>query len=287
MVSDRDLFLATGEDSGTAFTVDALDLASGASAPRTLTFVDDLGFLEVALSNSHVAVILGTAEVAAAAQGVLQSQALIIVDDPRWSFYTLFNSLAAAKPQPPVTRIDDSAAISPLAWIAPRGVVIGSGCVIEPFAALHSGVTLGNDVVVRAHAVIGSVGFEHKRTSRGVLSVTHDGGVTVGDRSEIGSHVNIAQGFARRETVLGREIRIDSMTHVAHGCQIDDQVFIAAGVTLSGSVTVGAGSWLGPGVVVKDQITIGREARVAIGALVLRDVPAKGRVAGHPARGQI
>lgn len=285
MVSDYELREATGEDPGLAFHVDAMDITSGRSAARILSFLDDPQYAESAIDNPHLAVLLTTPALARDVKWP-QRITVVAVDDPRWSFYTLANHLVKQRPELPRSVIHPSATVSPLAHIAERGVVVGPGCVIEPYAALYGGVALGENVVIRSHAVVGNIGFEHKRTSRGVLSVLHDGGVVVGRRTEIGSHCNVAQGFARRQTSIGDDVRIDSMTHIAHGCQIADETFIAAGVTISGSVVVGRRVWIGPGVTVRDQVSIGDDSRVAIGAVVLRDVAMGSRVAGNPARAQ-
>jgi UDP-3-O-[3-hydroxymyristoyl] glucosamine N-acyltransferase len=285
MLTHREFRAATGEDAGIAFEVDALDVTSGESAERIMSFLDDVAYLEDALQNPRLVALLTTPAIESATEWPDRIQVLA-VQDPRWAFYMLSNYDVANRPKPPESVVDESATVSPLAFIAERGVRVGPGCVVEPFAALYEGVTLDQGVIVRSHTVIGDIGFEHKRTSRGVLSVLHDGGVAIGARTEIGAHCNIAQGFLRRQTVIGADVRIDSMTHLAHGCLVGDEVFIAAGVTLSGSVTVGRAVWIGPGAVISNQVTIGDNARVAIGSLVLRNVTANTRVAGNPARAQ-
>lgn len=284
MITDNDLFEATGEDCGLPFSVDALDITSGRSAPRILSFLDSEHFVEDALGNPRLRALLVSPTLAPRFAGT--SVTTLVVDDPRWSFYMLSNLLARNRPLPPATSIHPDAEVSAHAWIAGRGVVIGAGCVVEAFAAIHPGVSLDEGVIVRSGAIIGNTGFEHKRTTRGVVSVVHDGGVRIGRATEVGTLVNIAQGFVRRETVIGADVRIDSQSHIAHGCVIEDGVFIAAGVTISGSVDVEAEAWIGPGAVISNQLRIGARSRVGIGSVVLRDVPQDVRVLGNPARQQ-
>ncbi len=285
MITEQDLYAATGE-SVAPFGVDAVDIASGTSAMRILTFLDDPSFVQDAISNPHAAVVLASEEIADAV-GTTNDIMVIRVPDPRWSFYTLCNYLTAHRPPSQPSVIHESARISPNAYVADHGVRIGAGVIVEPFATIHPHVELAESVIVRSGAVIGCPGFEHKRTSHGVLSVAHDGGVYVGARTEVGPLSNLAQGFQRRQTIVGVDTRIDSLSHVAHGCAIGDRVFLAAGVTVSGSVTVGSDAWIGPGATIMDGLSVGDRARVGLGSVVLKNVPPDGRVVGNPARGQI
>lgn len=71
---------------------------------------------------------------------------------------------------------------------------------------------------------------------------------------------------------------------VEHGCRIADHVYLSPAVVLSGEVTVEAGAFLGAGSIVMPGVTIGKEARVAAGAVVVRDVAPGETVLGVPAR---
>lgn len=48
---------------------------------------------------------------------------------------------------------------------------------------------------IRAGAIIGVDGFEHKKTTRGLLSVIHDGEVIINERAEVGPNNTIIKGF--------------------------------------------------------------------------------------------
>src|SRR3989442_1405199 len=48
------------------------------------------------------------------------------------------------------------------AYIAPRSVRIGARVIVEPNATVLERVTIGDDTIVRAGAVVGSEGFEFK-----------------------------------------------------------------------------------------------------------------------------
>ena len=57
-----------------------------------------------------------------------------------------------------------------------------------------------------------------------------------------------------------------------------------AGAEISGSVTIGERVWISPEVTVINKVSIGDDALVGIGAVVVRDVEANTVVAGVPAK---
>ena len=125
----------------------------------------------------------------------------------------------------------------PTASVAPTNVVIGSGTVVGPHAAILEDVEIGDDCIIQAGTVIGSVGFEIKRTSRGPLSVIHDGIVRIGDRVEIGANIRIDKGFRDIPTIIEQEARIDNLVHVAHGVRVGPRAFVVAGLVIGGALS--------------------------------------------------
>ncbi|MCX7521056.1 hypothetical protein OSC27_02055 [Microbacterium sp. STN6] len=282
MITEADLEQATGEKSAEGFAVAALDLITAKGDRKILAFLDDSKFISSLDENPSVGAVLATAKLALE----LNSSALpvIVVEDPRWSFYMLHNHLATTRPPLAPTAIADDAVISDGAVISPAGVTIGAGVIVEPNVTIVGPATIGAGSIIRAGAVIGSSGFEHKQTRRGILSVVHDGEVTLGERVEIGALASIAQGFARRTTRIGDDSKIDSLVLIAHGTQLGERVFVAGRAVVAGSCTVEDDVWIGPGATVIDQARIGARSRVGLGSVVLRDVAPDSKVLGNPAR---
>jgi acetyltransferase-like isoleucine patch superfamily enzyme len=134
-----------------------------------------------------------------------------------------------------------------------------------------------------------------------VFSFTNLYGCTIGDRTRIGTFVEIQRG-----AVIGADCKIQSHSFVCDGVRIADRVFVGHGVMFvndkSPRVLNAAGEpqteadWemlpievheraaLGSGALILGGVTIGAGAIVGAGAVVTRDVAPGERVAGVPAR---
>ena len=286
VITQDDLASATGLTEVPSFAVDALDLAGNDLGRPILSFLDDGRFLRDAVRNQSLAAILVTPELKEEADRQLrESVSVIAVDDPRWTYFTLHNMIATRNEATlPATVIAESARIHPSAVVDEVGVVIGDGVVIEANATVLRSTRLGDGVVIRAGATIGTIGFEHKRTSRGILTVHHDGDTTIGAATEVGANAVVARGYQRRHTLIGADCRLDGGVFVAHGCHLGDRVFVAACATMAGGVDIGDDAWIGPGATLIDRVRVGEGARVGIGSVVFRNVAAGTQVLGNPAR---
>jgi UDP-3-O-[3-hydroxymyristoyl] glucosamine N-acyltransferase len=277
MIDSETIGLALGSRVPAGLVFPALGLVgAGADAPY-LTFVDEAKYFGKANEDDKVAGAFLRAEDAGRLRdGIIP----LVVEDPRWAFYTLLNHMARMKPKFP-TAVDSGAAIDPSAMVSPEGVRIGAGTIVEPRAVILSGTVIGANCLIRAGAVIGADGFEHKRTSKGVLSVLHDGEARIGDRVEIGVNNSVAKGFSYRHTVIGSDSKFDALVHFAHGAQCGRECFFAANAMIAGSVSIGEKVWVGPSVSVSNMVRIGDGAFLTMGSVVVGDVDAGGKVAGN------
>lgn len=247
--------------------------------PGTLTFLDAERYAPSILRNPHVTGVITTPELASILPATLP---VYLFQNPRHVFYSLHNLLAEGSDvRLPATVIHPRALVHPTSYIAPRGVVIGEQVYIEPQVTIFAGVYIGARSVIRAGARIGVEGFEHKRTSNGILSVRHDGCVHIGEDVEIGPNNTVAKGLMGRDTVIGDQTKLDALVHVAHCVQIGKRCLLPACAMVAGSVSIGDDVWIGPNASVSSQVSLGSGAIVTIGAVVTRDVSTLERVSGN------
>ena len=71
---------------------------------------------------------------------------------------------------------------------------------------------------------------------------------------------------------------------VDHDCRIGEGVHVSPGVNIAGGVKIGRLSWVGIGASIIQCISVGSEAQVGAGAVVLTNVPDGRLVAGVPAK---
>lgn len=155
---------------------------------------------------------------------------------------------------------------------------IGSGTVVGCHAVIYAGAFIGRDCCIGDHVTIREDVIVGNRCVVGV-GVDLQYGVTLADDVRILNQTQITGGSTiGRGTFIGPGVQTANDPHVARHGLDDYRDRGQVGVTIGEHVFIGVGAILLPGV------TIGHRAKVAAGAVVTRDVPDDGEVAGLPAR---
>lgn len=259
------------------FTVAGLGTTNAEHSASILTFLSDEKYVLELNENNNIKVVFIREELDSLIRNDVYR---IIVDEPKWYFFKLLDYIAKNKYREN-TYISNTASIHSSAVISELGVLIGNDVQIEPNVTIYSDVVIEDGVIIRAGAVIGVDGYEHKRTSRGIVSVAHDGKVIIKKNAEIGVNTNIVKGFSYRDTVVGEETKIDALVHYAHGVQSGSRCMIVASAMIAGHVTIGNDVWIGPNASISNRLSIGDGAFVTLGSVVVRDVPAGEKVTGN------
>lgn len=250
---------------------------------KTLSFVDTRSFLPRALENKSISFLVISEDIADDFSGTEPHCECILVSDARAVFYQYHNYLANIKNLGgPKTIIGHGCMVAESAQIAENSVVIGNNVTIEPNVTILPGVKIGDGCVLRAGAVIGVEGFEHKRLADNtILSVVHDGHAILGEYVEVGGNSTVAKGFMGKDTTIGDYTKIDCLVHIGHCVSIGKRCLLPSMIIFSGSVSIGDDVWIGPNVTLSSSINVGDNAFVTLGSVVVRDVAPSARVTGN------
>ncbi len=101
---------------------------------------------------------------------------------------------------------------------------------------------------------------------------------TIGEGSVILHQANVNAG-AR----IGKSVIVNSCANIEHDVVIEDFCHISTGVMINGSCRVAEKSFIGSGTIIANNISIGDNVTIGIGAVVLRDIPSNSFCFGNPA----
>ena len=157
-------------------------------------------------------------------------------------------------------------------------------CIIYGNVTINDRTTIGNNVKVQSGTVIGGEGFGYLKSDKlGIINFPHIGGVVLEDNVEVGANNTIDRG-ALSNTILRKDVKTDSLVHIAHNVVIGERTLIMANAMFSGSVTVGKDCWISPSSSMRDTIKIGDNVTVGLGAVVTKNIPSNQIWTGSPAR---
>ena len=168
--------------------------------------------------------------------------------------------------------------------IVEDNVSIGDYTILMHNVVVSEGSEIGNHCVVKSGSVIGQKGFGFERDQNGIpVEFTHYGKVCIGNHVEIGALNTVVAG-ALSDTVIEDYVKMDDHVHIAHNVVVGRGSLVAACAEVSGSVQIGRQVWLGPNCSVIDNVALGDEVFVGIGAVVTKSFLERTVVAGNPAR---
>ena len=114
-----------------------------------------------------------------------------------------------------------------------------------------------------------------------------------GCRMTIGKHVTINKGATilspgkvviEDNVLIGPEVKIATVDHDLYDATVDHDLYDRHNLFHFGQVTIKENAWICIGAIICPGVTIGRNAVVAAGAVVTKDVPDNVVVGGNPAR---
>lgn len=180
-------------------------------------------------------------------------------------------------------KIGKGTVIFPGAYID-AGVSIGDNCYIASGVRLMGTVKVGNNVIIRENTVVGSDGLTTRRDESGkVITIPQFGGVAIEDNVQIGALTVIAKG-AIDDTVIRSGSRIDNSCFLSHNVRVGEDTLVVGEAIMFGSSSTGERAYISGNATVREGVSVGSDAVVGMGAVVVRPVAEGATVKGNPAR---
>lgn len=177
----------------------------------------------------------------------------------------------------PAAKLDTNVEVGPYSIIGPE-VRIGRGTRIGPHVVIRGPTEIGGDNRIFQFASVGEDPQDKKYGGEETL-------LTIGDRNVVREYVTLHRGTVQGTGVtrIGSGNLFMAYVHVAHDCQIGDDVIMANAASLAGHVEVQNWAILGGFTIVHQFCRIGAHGFSAMGSVVTKDVPPFVLVGGHPA----
>lgn len=172
----------------------------------------------------------------------------------------------------------DDVSVGPFCYIGPK-VSIGEGSTVASHAVIIGWTRLGRRCRVFQAAVIGGVPQDLKYRGEDTL-------VEIGDDNIFREFVTVNKGTAGGggATRIGNSNMIMAYVHVAHDCQLGNNIIIANAANLSGHIVVEDYARISGLCALHHFVTVGTQAFIGGGSKVTQDVPPYCLIDGNPAR---
>lgn len=176
----------------------------------------------------------------------------------------------------PKAELDASVVVGPYAVIG-AAVRIGAGTTIGAHCLVEGRTTIGRDNRVFQFASLGAAPQDKKYAGEPTELV-------IGDRNTIREFCTFNLGTVQDGGVtrIGDDNWIMAYVHIAHDCQVGNQVTMANNATLAGHVEVGDWVTVGGLTGVLQRMRIGAHAMIGFASHVGKDVPPFMVVDGNP-----
>jgi UDP-N-acetylglucosamine acyltransferase len=186
--------------------------------------------------------------------------------------------------------IHPTAIVDPAAEMG-RGVEIGPYSVIEKDVFIGEGTRIGPHVIIREGARIGKECqvFQFASIGEAPQFLGYKGEKTflqVGDHNIMREFVTLHRGTVKGggKTVIGDNNYLMAYAHVAHDCQIGNEVVMANGASLGGHIVIESGAIIGGLAAIHQFCRVGTYAIIGGLTGVLMDIPPYTKAQGDRAK---
>lgn len=146
-------------------------------------------------------------------------------------------------------------------------VEIGPGCSIGAHNQICSGTTIGKGCYTHMGVVLGDepqdINFDGEKSY-----------LKIGDNNRFREYVSAHRGTKEdSSTNIGNDNYFMAFVHIAHNCQIANEVIVANNSLLAGYVEVGDKTFISAGCMIHQFVRIGTLSLIAGGVRINRDLP--------------
>ncbi len=185
--------------------------------------------------------------------------------------------------------------ISPLAYIE-EGAQLGKNVKVGPFACIYADTVIGDGSIIENNATI----FPGARLGKNVhvfpgacIATTPQDlkfkgeytTVEIGDGTQLHECVTVHRATASKQvTKIGKNCLIMAYCHVAHDCNVGDNVIMSNSVQMAGEVVVDPFAVIGGGTLIHQFTHIGSYCMIQGGSGITKDIPPYTMVGRAPAK---
>lgn len=175
----------------------------------------------------------------------------------------------------PDAKIGKNVTLEPFTSIA-GDVVIGDDSWIGPNATIMDGARIGKNCKIFPGAVISAIPQDLK--FQGEITTAE-----IGDNSIIRECVTVNRGTkSKNKTTIGQNTMLMAYSHIAHDCNIGNNIIIGNACQIAGEVEIDDWAILSGLVAVHQFVRIGKHVIISGGSLVRKDVPPYIKAAHEP-----
>lgn len=254
---------------------------SNSKAPFTLAYCDTILYMKLAIDNPNVTCIISKRELIESVE--VSNKGLVAQKSPRAGFFNLLHEISIAnliKPQMSYG-MGSNCSIHTSAQVSEK-TRIGDNVIIDENVIIKDQTEIGDNTHIHAGVIIGCDGILYTLEEGTRFSVPHVGGVRIGQNVSILSAAVIVKSvYETVYTHIGDNCLIGIRTTVGHDVQIGNRCTILGNCVLARKACIGNDVWIGTSSVVREYTSIGNDARVMVGSIVVRNVPSKVSVSGN------
>lgn len=159
---------------------------------------------------------------------------------------------------------------------------IGEETVIHPNVVIGYDCEIGDRCIIKSGCVIGMEGFGFAQDAkRKSYRIPQLGKVVIENDVVLGAN-NTVDRATYDETRIHSGVKTDTLCHIAHNTEIDEDVIIVAQTGIAGSCYIGKRVLISGQAAISDHVKVADDVVLVQRAGVISDIKQPGMYAGHP-----